>query len=255
LSVPVKIFFSGIFIWLTVQCSFSLSWTERQQIIGGGIGVYSHTLLDRHASPLRYSGVDPGYFVRYQRLTGGGVHDITAGYVQGELTPDGAGFGALRESYKRARFRGGYRHRLTTVLDEKIVISGGFFIDNVFTHREHWYLARSSELFVEFYSALSPVLSLRYRLHPRHSISVSGAGSTIAFVVYSPYAVRGSVEYAFEFFGSFRQAALDLEYSYGISDSLALQAVYAFVHYRHDLPKSIQFSSERIGVSLFYIWR
>jgi hypothetical protein len=242
-------------MWLTVQYSSSQSWTEREQIIGGGIGVYSHTLLDRHASPLRYSGADPGYFVRYRRTTGKGIHDISAGYARGELKPDRTGFGALREHYMRVGFRGGYLHHLASVFEHRIGISGGFFFDNVFTHREHWYLPRSSELFVEFYSALNPVISLMYRLHPRHSISVSGTGSTIAFVVYSPYAVRGSVEYTLEFFGSFRQAALDLEYSYGISESLALQAVYAFVHYRHDLPQSMQFSTERVGVSLFYIWR
>lgn len=237
---------------VTFQYSASQSLFEHKHSIGIGTGYVSQYFIDRQASPLRYQDATVVYSLYYVRNTPHGQHRITVGYNNGTFTTPAGEPDRMIEQYDRLQLRGGYIHTIATFFDDRLRLMGGFYFDNFFTYRNHYYFATRNEIFVEYVSALHPVIEAFYRLGERSIVRSGAAVSAIAYVVGSPYSVRGPVQYTFQFFDSYRQADLLISYQRLLTDRMHIEVQYNFNYYRHTVPLELKFAKDQVLIYFGY---
>jgi len=235
-----------------LQVGFSQSHQEFKRTLSAGVAYISHHFIDRHASPLRYDNQTILYGIQYIHNTANGRHRVMLGYDGGQFTTALSEPGRLFEDYFRIFFEGGYVHRLFSMLNSDLHIMGGFYFDNIFTYREHYYFEDHTEHYIEFISAFHPTMELHYRITNRHYIGTRVGASAFAYLHHSPYSVRGPLEHSFQFFNSFRRAGFLFSYQYLINDRILMDLSYAISYHRHSVPHDHRSASEHIMLQIGY---
>jgi hypothetical protein len=213
----------------------------RRHEISGGLGIVQLTLKDDLSSPMRYSGDAASYFIRHSMGIRNGVHTVSLVYDTGNLTSSISTANRSYESFHRFRIMGGYSRAIWRFFDGNASLFLGFQSDNQFIRREHIYINTTSELVFEFYSSLGPSVSVSYLPAPRHRIGAGLHGSVFAFILRSPYAVKGNMQGTLQAFGSFRQLSTEVRYGYLILTDVTVYLSYSLNFYSHTFPRTISF--------------
>jgi hypothetical protein len=248
----MRIVLSFLVVVVTFQYSVSQTLFEHKHSIGVGAGYISQYFIDRQASPLRYQDATVAYSMQYTRNTRVGHHRIIIGYNHGTFTTPAGKANRMFEKYDRVQIRGGYVHTISTFFDDKLLLMGGFYFDNYFTYRDHYYFATRNEIFVEYVSAFHPVLEVFYRIGERSEFRSAAALSAIAYMVNSPYSVRGPVQHSFQFFDSYRQLDLLISYRHLFTDRMHIDVQYNFNYYRHTVPLELKFARDQAMIYFGY---
>ena len=101
-------------------------------------------------------------------------------------------------------------------------------------------------------SAFHPVIEAFYQLGERSIVRSGAAVSAIAYVVGSPYSVRGPVQYTFQFFDSYRQADLLISYQHLLTDRMHIEVQYNFNYFRHTVPLELKFARDQVMIYFGY---
>ncbi len=252
LYTTMKIIIRALIIIAVSQVIESRPHEGSNHTLNAGLGYTSHFFVDLHSSPLRYSNSTLMFAAQYTNERRRGLHRIGIGYDGGEFTTSRADPGRMFENYYRLYFEGGYTHQMVSLFDDDFRLFGGFYFDNILTHREHFYFEGRSDLFMEFFSAFHPAMEAYYRIGNRHVLRSRIGISPIAYIRHSPYSVRGSAQDTFQFFDSFRKVGILISYQYSVSARMHTEILFSLNYYRHAIPQKLRFATENLMIQFGY---
>jgi hypothetical protein len=245
---PVSLFI----VLATIQIGFSQQPFEPGHIIGGGFGYTIQYFIDHHASPMRYRDDAAVFFLQYIRMTTNGQHRVLLAYNGGTFNTTVTEAGRMFENYYRLSIQGGYSHRIQSLSGSRFRLMGGFYFDNHFTYRKHYYFIERSEIFAEYISAFHPAVEARYRFGGGAELRYRAAASVIAIVYHSPYAIRGPMRVSFQLFNSFHQIDSRVSLRYPFTNRLQGELAHTFNYYRHSLPQDFKFAGDYFQILIGY---
>jgi hypothetical protein len=222
----------------------------RRHEIMGGIGIIHLLLKDDLVSPIRYSGETYALFARHVFHARSGFHTLSVLYDSGNLTSAISGINRSQGSYRRFRVTGGYAWAIYRFFKRDAVLFLGVLSDNQIVRREHLYINSNSELMFEYYTSIGPSLSVTYAPYSRHRFNAGFHGSVMAFIVKSPYAVRGHIGGSLKIFDSFKQFSTEVRYGYLIVPNVSFEISYFFNYYTHTFPRMVHSGSDTVILSL-----
>ncbi len=239
-------------VFFIVQVAASQIRTEPKHIISAGAGYTSQFFIDHHASPLRYQDTAVPVSVQYVRNTARGHHRIVFGYNTGTFTPSSVRQERMFEEYFRIQVQGGYVHHIASLFDDRVRFFGGFYFDNFFTHRDHYYFQNRNEIFAEYITSFHPSIEAYYMIGKGGEVRTRMAASAVALIYHSPYSVRGPIQGTFQFFDSYRQMEALLSYRHLITSRIQIEMTYTFNYYRHETPQDFKSARDQIMVLFGY---